>query len=79
MGRYYFNLFNDHETIDEEGIELADDDAAREWARREIQYQAGESVKMHGHLVLSHHMVIYDAGASQIDTITFGDVIAVRD
>ncbi|RYE04445.1 MAG: hypothetical protein EOP61_00545 [Sphingomonadales bacterium] len=76
MTRYYFHLYNDEITHDEEGMELADLDAAREWGRREVQYQAAESVKAHGHLILSHRLVICDAGG-EVATITFGDVVRV--
>ena len=78
MTRYFFNLYNDKVSIDEEGIDLADDDAAREWARSEVQYQAAESVKIHGHLILSHKLVICTADAT-VDTVTFGEVVAIRD
>ena len=78
MSRYFFNLYNDEISIDEEGVELADDDAAREWARREVRYQAAESVRQHAHLILSHKVVICNEAASEVETITFGDVVAVR-
>ena len=78
MTRYYFNLYNDEVSIDEEGIELPNDDAAREWARREVQYQAAESVKLHAHLVRSHKVVIND-GSATVASITFGEVVSVLD
>lgn len=79
MSRYYFNLYNDEVVIDEEGIELPDDDAARNWARDEVRYQAAEAIKLHAHLVRSHKIVVCNDAAGEIATIAFGDVVAVRD
>jgi len=76
MTRYFFHLYNDEISRDEEGIELADLDAARDSARREVQYQAAESVKAHGHLIRSHRIVICDANG-ELETITFGDVVTI--
>ncbi len=78
MSRYFFNLYNDEVSIDEGGIELSDDDAAREWARCEVRYQAAESIKLHAHLILSHKVVIRNEAASEVDMVTFGDVVAIR-
>lgn len=76
MTRYFFHLCNDQVLHDEEGIELPDLEAARDWGRREVRYQAAESIKAHSHLILSHKLVICDAGG-ELDTITFGDVVKV--
>jgi len=78
MGRYYFNLFNDHDTIDEEGAELSDDDAAYEFARMEARNQAAVSVREHGHLILSHRIVVLNSERADIATVTFGDAVEVR-
>lgn len=79
MRRYYFDLFNGEVTLDEEGTELPDDDAAREFARHEVQYQAAESVRHHAHLVRSHKLVVCGENRLEIETITFGDVVRVTD
>ncbi len=78
MTRFYFDLHNDEVTIDEEGVEFADLDAARDCATREVRAIAAESVKEHSHLVRSHRIVIRD-GDREVAAVTFGEVIAVRD
>lgn len=78
MTRYFFNLYNDELSRDEEGIEFPDMAAAREAAELEVLYQAAESIKTHRHLVLSHRLVICDE-AGELDSIRFGDLISVRD
>ena len=77
MARYFFHLYNDMVTFDEEGVELASLAAAKEHGRRETQYQAAESVRTHGHLILSHKVVICDA-SGELASIAFGDVVSVR-
>lgn len=77
MSRYYFNLYNDLVTLDEEGIDLPDTEAARNWARQEILFHVGESIKENSHLVLSHKLVICDDAHAEVATVLFGDVVQV--
>jgi hypothetical protein len=77
MARYFFHLFNDEITHDEEGIELADDEAARGYAAREARNQASVSVLQHGHLVLSHRIEVVDAAGRAVATVRFGDVVEI--
>ncbi|HEX8300110.1 DUF6894 family protein [Sphingomonas sp.] len=79
MARYFFHLYNDEVTLDEEGSELPDDSAAIEWAKREVRFEASESIKRHAHLVRSHHIVVEDQTRREVGTVGFGDVISVRD
>ncbi len=55
MPLYYFNLFNDDVTMDDEGVELADDEAARAHAVKEARVMAADTV-LHGHLTGSHRI-----------------------
>ena len=79
MPRFYFHLLNDIDAPDEEGRELRDLDAARELARRNVLFTAAESIKDHAHLVRSHCIQIEDSDGNVLDTVRFGDVIAVED
>jgi len=78
MTRYFFDLHNDEDTLDEEGQELADDGAARDRARQEALIQAGESVRLHGHLVLHHRIVVRREHEGEAFAVRFGDVVDVR-
>jgi hypothetical protein len=78
MGRYYLHVFNDVITRDDEGMELADADAALAEARYIVGELAAESVRTEGHLVLSHKVVVEDAAGSEIGTVYFRDVISVH-
>ena len=79
MTRYFFHLHNGELTLDEEGSELPDDSAAIEWAKREVRFEAGESVKHHAYLARSHHIVVEDETGRRVGSVGFGDVIEVRD
>jgi hypothetical protein len=77
MPRFYFNVFNDEVTLDDEGADLADLAAARKRAVVEARLFAAESIVARGHLVLTHHIEIAsDEGA--LETVTFGDAIEIQ-
>lgn len=78
MTRYFFNVFNDKDVPDEEGMELPDAAAARTRAVMEVRLLAADSVVAHGHLVRHHRIEIADASGARIDTVTFGDAIEIR-
>ena len=79
MPRFYFHLVNDIDAPDHEGRELPDLEAAREIARRNVLFTASESKKDKAHFVRSHRILIEDADGNVLDTIHFGDVVAVED
>lgn len=55
MPRYFFNLFNDENAVDEEGSELSDAAAALDKAAADARYMAAQSV-LRGHLTLTHRI-----------------------
>ena len=77
MPRYFFHVYNDEITYDEDGAEIPDDSAAREWAKRAILGLAAESIKRHRHLVLHHKIVIADSAGNDVDSVEFGEAIQV--
>lgn len=78
MPRYFFHLFNDETTYDEEGTDLPGDEAARAYAALEVRNQASVSVLQHGHLVLSHRIDVVDAAGGAVATVRFGDVVKIE-
>lgn len=78
MQRFFFHIYNDVDTPDDEGLELADVAAAIERGRAEVRVLAAESVRQCGHLVLSHRIEIVDEHEVTVATIRFGDVIAIE-
>jgi hypothetical protein len=76
MPRYFFHVFNDEITIDEEGAELADLDAAREFAIESLRSLACDSVKQ-GHLNLDHRIEIADETDARRMTVTFREAFTI--
>ena len=77
MPLYYFNLFNDYVTTDDEGVELADDEAARTHAFKEARAMAADSV-LHGHLACSDRIEFVDEAGKAVGTIRFDEAVNVR-
>ena len=66
MPLYFFDIYNDQTTEDDNGIDLADSEAALKRARAEAQNLAAESIREHGHLILDHRIVVRDGNAQRI-------------
>ena len=78
MGRYYFNVYNDEVTLDDEGAEYEDAAAAHRRAADEARNFAAESVKLRGHLILHHSVEVEDEGRNLIGIVYFRDVVAIE-
>ena len=74
---YYFNLFNDDLTIDDEGVDLADDEAARAHAIKEARVMAADTV-LHGHLTRSHRIEFVDEVRKLVGTVRFDEAVDIR-
>ena len=79
MPRYYFHLYNDLATTDEEGRELADLDAARRAAERAAREMATQSMQCHGHLNLANYVDVTDERGKSVARVRFGEAVAVVD
>ena len=76
MPRYYFHLYNDVETHDEEGRDLASIDAARRAAEEDARHMAAESVRS-GRLQLDHFVEVAAENGEPLFRVTFGDVVEI--
>ena len=77
MPRFYFNLRNDLVVDDEEGLELPDLAAAREYALFTARSIAAENVHK-GKLNLSHRIEIADEDNQVLATVSFADAVKVE-
>lgn len=77
MPLYYFNLFNDDVTMDDEGVELADHQAARAHAIKEARVMAADTV-LHGHLTGSHQIEFVDEARNAVGTVRFDEAVDIR-
>ncbi|MGN6817643.1 MAG: DUF6894 family protein [Sphingomonas sp.] len=78
MARYFFNVYNDEITLDEEGADFADAAAALRRAANEARNFATESVRAHGHLVLHHKIEVLDEQRHKVGVVHFGDAVAIE-
>ena len=77
MALYYFHLFNDDVTMDDEGVELADDEAARAHAVKEARHMAADTV-LHGHFTPSHRIDFVNEKRELVGSMRFDEAVEVR-
>ena len=78
MPLYYFNVYNDDITLDDEGVELADQEAAHARAIKEVRALAAETV-LHGHLTRSHRLEVTDPQRTVLAVLRFDEAVDIRD
>ena len=76
MPRYYFDLHNDMEVVDEEGREFPGPDAAKADTIRSARELLAEDV-MGGRIKLSHRIEVRDQAGVQLFAIHFRDVLSI--
>jgi len=76
MPRYFFHLFNDVVSLDDEGLELPGLPDAKEKALEEARILVCESVKK-GHLNLDHRIELSDETGQKVLTLTFRDAFTI--
>jgi imidazolonepropionase-like amidohydrolase len=77
MPLYYFNVYNDDTTLDDEGAELADEHAARAHAVKAARSLAAETA-LHGHLIGHHRVEYVDADQNPLGEVRFDEAVEVR-
>jgi hypothetical protein len=75
--RYFFNVYNDDVTLDDEGAELLDPHAARAYAVKHARALAADTV-LHGHLTAHHRIEIVDRHQNPVGTVRFDEAVAIR-
>ena len=78
MPKFYFHLHNDIDVPDEEGLELADLEAARDYASCNARAMMGEVLKEEGRIALHHSIDIEDGQGRVLATVRFADVVQVE-
>ena len=77
MPLYYFDVYNDAVTLDDEGYELRDVTAARAHAIKSARSLISENVS-HGHLTRHHRIEILDADRQVVGNVTFEEAVDIR-
>jgi hypothetical protein len=78
MPHFYFNVYDDVVTTDEEGVTLPNLDAARLQALAGARALMAEQVSR-GYLVRSHWIDVVDEAGAVVFHLPFGDAIDVKD
>ena len=77
MPRFFFHLYDDVISRDEEGVELPDEKAAYANAVTSAREMACAEVK-EGHLTLHHRIEVEDERGNLVVTVPFADAVTVR-
>lgn len=77
MPRYFFHLFDNITSLDDEGVELVDAKSAIDRGIAHARYMAAQSV-LNGHLILNHRIEVADTDDRRIATVFFRDVVEVH-
>jgi hypothetical protein len=76
--RYFFNVYDNLVSQDEEGMELPSPAAARLEALRGARGLIAEQVG-HGYIALSHWIDVADEGGVIVLTVTFRDALDIKE
>jgi hypothetical protein len=74
MPRYFFHIHNCETTRDEQGIELADDGAARNKLLEALGDLIGEQIRQGIAIDPEHRIEVRDAAGRDVMTMRFGDI-----
>jgi hypothetical protein len=75
--RYFFDIFDHAVSLDDEGIELADAEAARRAALSGARSMMCDQVAR-GRLSLHHRIEVRDEAGGQVLSLAFGDAVRVE-
>ncbi|MDB5725301.1 MAG: hypothetical protein JWQ16_2055 [Novosphingobium sp.] len=77
MTQYFFNIYNDDVTMDDEGAELADDHAAHAYAVKSARALAADTV-LHGHFFHHHYIEITNEAHEVIGKVRFDEAVTIK-
>ena len=78
MPRYYFDLHNDVNAIDDEGRELPDLEAVKADVLKEVRAMIKTSIDETGRIDLRHHIDVRDENDAVVYVMHFEDAVTVQ-
>jgi hypothetical protein len=78
MSHYFFDLHNDVDALDDEGVELPDLEAAKAHGLREVRQMLQASTMETGKINLCHDIDIRDEDGRIVHVLRFQDAVTVR-
>lgn len=79
MPRFFLHVFNDTSALDTEGSELPDLEAARRDAVQGIRELIAEEIVAGRAVSRRHRIEIQDEHGKHLHTVSFGEVLGLRD
>lgn len=79
MQRYFFNVYNDVDVIDDEGLELPDLSAAKDEAIRGARGMMADHILAGRPVSLSHRIEVADADGKVMASMPFRELITIKD
>jgi hypothetical protein len=79
MPRYYIDLYNDIDSIDEEGADYPDLAAAKMAAMQAARALMAEQIKQGRAVTLHHRIEVADEGRKVLAVISFGELITINE
>lgn len=76
MPKFYFDVHDDVDVEDEEGVILPDEGAARSFALNAVRELACDELR-HGRLNLKHLIAVKDENGRALFTVSFGEVVEI--
>lgn len=77
MPHFFFHLYNDVISMDEEGVDLPDLEAAHANGIKEAREMMRETVA-EGRINFSHRIDIADESGVVLDSVTFGEAVTIE-
>ena len=77
MPLYYFNVYCDDTIMDEDGVSLDDEQAARAFALKTARLVAADSVRR-GHLAKHHRVEIVGEDRKVLGEVRLGEAVEIR-
>lgn len=77
MARYYFNIYNDADVLDEEGAEFSDLAAAKAHAIAGARSLMAEHLVLGRPIDLSHRIEVADASGRVLAVLPFAELVTI--
>ena len=78
MSRYYFHLRDDLDVSDQEGMDLADPDAARAFAIANARNIMCGTLEREGRISLHHRIDVEDDKGALVTSVPFSDAVNIE-
>lgn len=79
MPKFFFHVRDDMDVPDDEGAELPDVDAARDYAARSARVLMCETLRQDGRITLHHQIDVEDEAGGLLASVPFREAVRIED